>query len=201
MTRTAGAQIGCQRPSRFWGLGCPKIYHEAEDTLGYPDNRETDMSEIGKSGREQLEGKKSIAEILDVAISFEKTARDFYRDLAPKVSKNIRWLVEDLAIEEQGHYDLFKSLKSRPDIETHLSSEVATPASDRKFSDAVLLPDLGDSPDDQEVLRYALYREHTGTVPVAGGNGARWRIAGPVSLSGQGRDRAQERAGKAVLRG
>ncbi|WP_294059862.1 hypothetical protein [Thiolapillus sp.] len=35
MTRTAGAQIGCQRPSRFWGLGCPKIYHEAEDTLVY----------------------------------------------------------------------------------------------------------------------------------------------------------------------
>ncbi|WP_293680467.1 hypothetical protein [Thiolapillus sp.] len=33
MTRTAGAQIGCQRLSRFWGLGCPKIYHEAEDTL------------------------------------------------------------------------------------------------------------------------------------------------------------------------
>ncbi|WP_295538653.1 hypothetical protein [Thiolapillus sp.] len=34
MTRMAGAQIGCQRLSRFWGLGCPKIYHEAEDTLG-----------------------------------------------------------------------------------------------------------------------------------------------------------------------
>ncbi|WP_293675607.1 hypothetical protein [Thiolapillus sp.] len=33
MTRTSGAQIGCQRPSRFWGLGCPKIYHEVEDTL------------------------------------------------------------------------------------------------------------------------------------------------------------------------
>ncbi|WP_293682171.1 hypothetical protein [Thiolapillus sp.] len=29
MTRTAGARIGCQRPS----LGCPKIYHEVEDTL------------------------------------------------------------------------------------------------------------------------------------------------------------------------
>ncbi|WP_419621385.1 hypothetical protein [Thiolapillus sp.] len=38
MTRTAGAQIGCQRPSRFWGLGCPKIYHEAEDTLVILDN-------------------------------------------------------------------------------------------------------------------------------------------------------------------
>ncbi|WP_293701940.1 hypothetical protein [Thiolapillus sp.] len=35
MTRTAGARIGCQRPSRFWGLGCPKIYHEAEDTLDH----------------------------------------------------------------------------------------------------------------------------------------------------------------------
>ncbi|WP_419641915.1 transposase domain-containing protein, partial [Thiolapillus sp.] len=33
VTRTAGAPMGCQRPSRFWGLGCPKIYHEAEDTL------------------------------------------------------------------------------------------------------------------------------------------------------------------------
>ncbi|WP_419601203.1 hypothetical protein [Thiolapillus sp.] len=33
MTRTAGAPIGCQRPSRFWGLGCPKIFHEGEDTL------------------------------------------------------------------------------------------------------------------------------------------------------------------------
>ncbi len=33
VTRTAGAPIGCQRPSRFWGLGCPKIYHEAEETL------------------------------------------------------------------------------------------------------------------------------------------------------------------------
>ncbi|WP_295539179.1 hypothetical protein [Thiolapillus sp.] len=35
MTRTAGAQIGCQRPGRLWGLGCPKIYHEVEDTLEY----------------------------------------------------------------------------------------------------------------------------------------------------------------------
>ncbi|WP_419585940.1 hypothetical protein [Thiolapillus sp.] len=41
MTRTAGAQIGCQRPSRFWGLGCPKIYHEAEDTL---DRKQVDLA-------------------------------------------------------------------------------------------------------------------------------------------------------------
>ena len=113
------------------------------------------------SGQDELAGKKSIGEILDVAISFEETARDFYRDLAPRVSKQIRWLVEELAEEEQRHYDLFTELRQRPDIEDYLGSQVDTPASDRRFSDAVLLPDLGDKPDDQEVLRYALHREHT----------------------------------------
>ncbi|WP_293680938.1 hypothetical protein, partial [Thiolapillus sp.] len=37
MTRTAGARIVCQRLSRFCGLGCPKIYHEVEDTLDFFD--------------------------------------------------------------------------------------------------------------------------------------------------------------------
>ncbi|WP_419632722.1 hypothetical protein [Thiolapillus sp.] len=44
MTRTAGAPIGCQRPSRFWGLGCPKIYHEVEDTLESADWRRCQRS-------------------------------------------------------------------------------------------------------------------------------------------------------------
>lgn len=118
------------------------------------------MSEVDKSGRERLQEKKRIGDILEVAISFEKTARNFYRDLAPRVGKNIRWLVEELAEEEQRHYDLFSELKNRHDIEQYLSAEVATPASDSRFSDAVLLPDLGEHPSDQEILRYALYREH-----------------------------------------
>ncbi|WP_419588292.1 hypothetical protein, partial [Thiolapillus sp.] len=54
VTRTAGAQIGCQRPSRFWGLGCPKIYHEGEDTLGRPVRRRPAWSAISnRSGIEQ----------------------------------------------------------------------------------------------------------------------------------------------------
>ncbi|WP_419644617.1 hypothetical protein [Thiolapillus sp.] len=49
MTRTAGAPIGCQRPSRFWGLGCPKIYHEAEDTLDVLSNAdEIDVSRLAR---------------------------------------------------------------------------------------------------------------------------------------------------------
>ncbi|WP_419615405.1 hypothetical protein [Thiolapillus sp.] len=49
MTRTAGAPIGCQRPSRFWGLGCPKIYHEAEDALAefLYDGRYADLDLCG----------------------------------------------------------------------------------------------------------------------------------------------------------
>lgn len=112
------------------------------------------------SGRDRLRGSKTLAEILQTATSFEQTARDFYRDLAPKVSKRIRWLVEELAEEEQRHYDLFTELAARDDIHAQVEQRVTTPASDPKFSDAIHLPDLGDNPDDQAVLQYALGREH-----------------------------------------
>ncbi len=112
-------------------------------------------------GYERIRAKKTLKEILEVATSFEATARDFYTALIPKVGKRLRWLVEDLAKEEAGHYALFTDLAARPDIEGHIAAEVDTPASDRKFSDAVLQPDLGEHPDDQAILQYALAREHT----------------------------------------
>ena len=33
LTRTSGAPMSCRRSIRFWGLGCPKIFHEIEDSL------------------------------------------------------------------------------------------------------------------------------------------------------------------------
>nr|VFJ77018.1 MAG: Rubrerythrin [Candidatus Kentron sp. FM] len=110
---------------------------------------------------ELLQSKKSLAGILDVAIEFERTARDFYTGLIPRVSKRIRYLVEELAREEQHHFELFSELRARPDIEDHIREMVETPASDGRFSDAVHLPELGDAPDDQAVLQYAMGREHT----------------------------------------
>ncbi|MEW8505430.1 MAG: ferritin family protein [Candidatus Thiodiazotropha sp.] len=118
------------------------------------------MKEGHTSSREKLQSKKSLSEILEVAVEFERTARDFYSDLIPKVSKQIRYLVEELAEEEQRHFDLFTELKSRPDIEQHIRTMVETPASDKRFSDCIQLPDLGEKPDDQSVLQYALGREH-----------------------------------------
>lgn len=117
------------------------------------------MSEI--SGKKRLESKTTLKEILEVAIDFERTARDFYTDLIPKVKKNIRYIVEELAEEEQEHFDLFTEMLARNDLETQLKKEIERPVSDHKFSDCIHLPDLGESPTDQDVLEYALMREHT----------------------------------------
>lgn len=118
------------------------------------------MTEGESAAYQRIKSKKTLEEILEVATSFEAAARDFYRDLTPKVGKNVRWLVEDLAREEQGHHDLFTALRGRTDIALQIQAEVQTPVTDGKFSDAVHLPDLGEAPDDQAVLQYALGREH-----------------------------------------
>jgi rubrerythrin len=107
-----------------------------------------------------LHSQTSLKQILETATEFERTARDFYQDMIPKVSKKIRFLVEDLAIEEQRHYDLFIDLSQRSDLETQIHELVDTPASDHRFSDCIHLPELGEKPDDQEILQYALMREH-----------------------------------------
>ena len=111
------------------------------------------------SSHDLLRSKTSLKEILEVAIHFELTARDFYRDLIPKVSKRIRYLVEELAKEEQIHYDMFSQLMNNPEIEQQLLEKVSTPPSNNRFSDAVHTIDLGENPDDQSILQYALARE------------------------------------------
>lgn len=107
----------------------------------------------------KLQRMKTLDEILKTAASFEETARDFYSDLIPKVSKRIRWLVEELAAEEEQHYKLFSALSEKIVDDNSLLIKVSTPASDGKFTDCLHVPELGDSPDDQEVMLYALGRE------------------------------------------
>lgn len=111
------------------------------------------------TGYERLKSQTSLRDILAVATEFERTARDFYSDLIPKVSKQIRYLVEELAAEEQQHFDLFREISNRDDLAEMMQTEIERPASDSKFSDCVHLPDLGENPDDQAILQYALMRE------------------------------------------
>lgn len=112
-------------------------------------------------GRDRLAGKTTVREILDVAIGFERVARDFYTDLILKVSKRIRYLAEELATEEQRHVELFTELAARDDLNAQIETEIARPTTDTKFSDCLHLPELGEQPDDQAVLQYAMGREHT----------------------------------------
>ncbi|HHJ16110.1 MAG TPA: rubrerythrin, partial [Gammaproteobacteria bacterium] len=96
---------------------------------------------------------------LEVATSFEKAAFDFYTALVPKVSKNLRYLVEELAAEEKEHFDLFDKLAKDPQVEEQIHQQIQTPVEDHRFSDYIQLPDLGDKPDDQTILQYAVGRE------------------------------------------
>ena len=116
-----------------------------------------------KEGRshayEKIAATTNLKEILELAISFEKSARDFYADLVPKVSKNLRYLVEELAEEEQQHFDLFTDLAETIDLEQQLKQKIKVPVENHRFSDYVHLPELGDKPDDQTVLQYAMGRE------------------------------------------
>jgi rubrerythrin len=112
-------------------------------------------------GVDRLRGKTTVAEVLEVATGFEAAARDFYTALIPRVSKRIRYLVEELAEEEQRHFDLFGALARHGEMAALMKSELERPATDSKFSDCLLLPELGEQPDDQTVLQYAMGREHT----------------------------------------
>ena len=118
------------------------------------------MKEGESSSYDKIKSMTTLKDVLTVATSFEESARDFYTDLIPKVSKNFRWLVEELAKEEQGHYDLFTNLAARDDVADAIGAEIERPVTDGKFADAIMTPDLGDKPDDQAVLQYAMGREH-----------------------------------------
>jgi rubrerythrin len=132
----------------------------------------------GSHGIDRLRGKTSLKEILEVATHFEESARDFYTALIPRVSKRIRYLVEELAAEEQRHYDMFGALARRTDIADQVGQEIQRTASDSKFSDCIHLPDLGEQPDDQAVLQYAMGREHAAMLHY--GELAETTPAGPV---------------------
>lgn len=121
-------------------------------------NKKSIKPEGGK-GYNKLKGKKSLDEILETAIGFERTARDFYTDLCDRVSKPLRGLVHELADEESEHYKLFMMLRERHDIQQYIGEKIKIPPSDHQFTDYIHLPNLGDKPTDQDVLRYALGRE------------------------------------------
>lgn len=117
------------------------------------------MSPPEGHGIDRLRAGTTIGEVLETAISFERTAFEFYDGLRDKVGKPLRELVAELAEEERRHHAQFSALKGHPEVQAIIAQRIATPPSNARFSDYVHLPDLGDHPDDQAVLQYAMGRE------------------------------------------
>lgn len=64
----------------------------------------------------------------------------------------------ELVAVKCGHFGPFPDSECN-DIRRYADRSFYTPPNNYKFSDFIRLPDLGDKPDDQNVLRYALGRE------------------------------------------
>ena len=109
--------------------------------------------------RDQMKEKTTVRAVFETASEFERAAHDFYTGLEDKVSKNIRYLVGELAEEELEHMRIFADLAKNPDVIEVMATDINRPVADREFSDCVLLPDLGNTPSDQDVLQYAIMRE------------------------------------------
>ena len=114
---------------------------------------------MSEANKDKLSGKTTVREIFETATQFEHVAHSFYAGLVGKVSKNMRYLVEELAEEELGHVRIFTELAENPEVEKVMAEVIARPVSDTQFSDCVMTPNLGDTPDDQAVLQYAIMRE------------------------------------------
>ncbi|OIP85357.1 MAG: rubrerythrin [Rhodobacterales bacterium CG2_30_65_12] len=110
---------------------------------------------------EALSKMTNVEEVLETVAEFDREAHSFYTDLIPKVSKDIRYIVEELARAELEHIIKLRGLLASPNMRAHLKDAILRPVADRRFSDAIQAPELGDAPDDQEVLQYALAREQT----------------------------------------
>lgn len=101
----------------------------------------------------------TVGDVLKTVCEFDHAAYEFYADLAPRVSKKIRFIVEELAEAEKAHIEMLEQLRHLPEVESHMRDAIERPHADRKFSDAVHTREMGEHPDDQAVLQYALARE------------------------------------------
>jgi rubrerythrin len=82
----------------------------------------------------------TLAEALAGAIAFEASARRFYCDLATRVCRKNRELVEELAAEALSHLKLLEEMVEDPDLAEHLQAWVEPPATLSDFGAYVTLP-------------------------------------------------------------
>jgi rubrerythrin len=99
--------------------------------------------------------KTSVDEILDYAIQAEQNAVDLYTDLAGKTkSPSAKVAFEEYAEEERVHKTKLQEVKSGKRL-----IKAAEQVLDLKISDYTVTQELGDAPDYQDVLLFAMQQE------------------------------------------
>ena len=97
----------------------------------------------------------NIDEILDFAIQNEQNAVDLYTDLATKATSSaIKAEFEAYANEERGHKAKLENVKAGKQL-----LDANTRIQDLKISDYTVDSDLGENPDYQTVLLFAMKQE------------------------------------------
>lgn len=119
----------------------------------------TKQDSTGGNRYQQMINARSLGEIIATAMSFEKSAHDFYAGLIERASEDIRPLVRELAEEEAEHYRQFEELSRKPDLEAYLEQQVAVPACEDRYAAFIESDKLAGEFDGVELLRYAIARE------------------------------------------
>ena len=97
----------------------------------------------------------SIDDILDFAIQNEQNAVDLYTELAGKTkSSAMKAEFEQFAEEERGHKKKLQNVKTGRQL-----LDANTKVQDLKISDYAVDTELGDNPDYQSVLLFAMKQE------------------------------------------
>ena len=119
------------------------------------------MSEVGETSAPDLQKSGiTLREILDVAMGFEQAANRFYLGLRDRVGADVRPLVDELAQEEQRHYELLAQLAADENLASQLAVTTLPPGpADASFRAYVTIAPLGDDPEADELLDYAANRE------------------------------------------
>ena len=103
-----------------------------------------------------MSGFTNVQEILDFAIISEQNAVDLYLNLANRSkTPSAKAAFEEYAAEERGHKAKLERVKSGKKLLLKPSAKVQ----DLKLSDYTVLQELGENPDYQSILIFAMHQE------------------------------------------
>ena len=108
--------MSCRRSSRFWGLGCPKIFHEIEDSL-VPESTWARVEQLLREdwSPEQISGWLTREE--GVSVSHERIYQHVYEDKRRGGDLHRHLRCQKPRRKRYGHYDRRGQIRERVSID------------------------------------------------------------------------------------